>query len=134
MTGVRTYRAENIQSGNWKLSSTLSYRRALDSKKLFQLENELRLSLEKSTDLASVSGSTSTELSRVRTTYARWKPRLRYQKGNLNCTLRGELAWQHLNRSLDFTNVLPDNIWNISYGLYAQYKLPLNFTIDTDLD
>ena len=134
VTGVRTYRAENIQSGNWKLSSTLSYRRALDSKKLFQLENELRLSLEKSTDLASVSGSSSTELSRVLTTYARWKPRLRYQKGNLNCTLRGELAWQHLNRSLEFTDVLPDNIWNISYGLYAQYKLPLNFTIDTDLD
>ena len=134
VTGVRTYRSENIRSGNWKLASTLSHRRALDAQKLFHIENELRLALEKSTDLASVSGSTSTELSRVLTTYARWKPRLRYQKGNLNCTLRGKLAWQHLNRSLDFTNVLPDNIWNISYGLYAQYKLPLNFTIDTDLD
>ena len=134
VTGVRTYRSENIKSGNWKLSSTLSHRRALGTRKLFHLENELRLSLEKSTDIASVSGSTSTELSRVLTTYARWKPRLRYQKGNLNCTLRGELAWQHLNRSLDFSNVLPDNIWNISYGLYVQYKLPLNFTIDADLD
>ena len=29
---------------------------------------------------------------------------------------------------------LPDDIWNFSYGLYAQYKLPLNFTIDTDFD
>ena len=134
VTGVRTYRSENIKSGNWKLSSTISYRRALGGKKLFQLENELRLSLEKSTDLASVSGNTSTELSKVLTTYTRWKPRLRYQKGNLICTLRGELTWQHLHRSLELTNVLPDKIWNISYGLYAQYKLPLNFTIDTDLD
>lgn len=134
VTGVRTYRSENIKSGNWKLSSTLNYRRALDGKKFFHVENELRLSVEKSTDLASVSGNTSTELSRVLTTYARWKPRLRYQKGNLNCTLRGGLMWQHLNRSLELTNVLPDNIYNISYGLYAQYKFPLNFTIDTDFD
>ena len=133
MTGIRTYRAENFTSGNWKLSSTLSHRRALGSKKLFHIENELRLSLEKSTDLASISGSTSTELSRVTTTYTSWKPRLRYQQGNLNCTLRGELSWQHLHRSL-VVDGLPVDIWNFSYGLYAQYKLPLNFTIDTDFD
>ena len=137
VTGIRTYRAENIKSGNWKLMAQLSHRRALDTKKLFHIENEWRLSLEKSTDLAAVSGSTSTEQSRVTTTYARWKPRLRYQQGNLTCTLRGELAWQHLNRSLRFSEgntALPDNIWNITYGLYVQYRLPLNFTIDTDLD
>ena len=133
VTGIRTYRAENFTSGNWKLSSTLSHRRALGSKKLFHIENELRLSLEKSTDLASISGSTSTELSRVTTTYTSWKPRLRYQQGNLNCTLRGELSWQHLHRSL-VVDGLPVDIWNFSYGLYAQYKLPLNFTIDTDFD
>ena len=151
VTGVRTYRAENIRSGNWKLSSTLSHRRALDGKKLFHLENELRLSLEKSTDLATVTPSSSSsvsssptgalyaatmsqpELSRVLTTYARWKPRLRYQKGNLTATLRGELTWQHLHRSLAVDG-LPVDIYSLSYGLYAQYRLPLNFTIDTDLD
>ena len=133
VTGIRTYRSENIKSGNWKLSSQMNYSRALGTRKLFRIENELCLSLEKNTDLASVSGSTSTELSRVTTTNARWKPRLRYQKGNLNCTLRGELSWQHLHRSL-VVDGLPVDIWNFSYGLYAQYKLPLNFTIDTDLD
>ena len=134
MTGVRTYRSENIRSGNWKLAALLSHSRALDARKFFHVENELRLSLEKSTDLASLSGTVSTELSRVLTTYARWKPRLRYQKGNLNGTLRAELSWQHLHRSLQFSAGLPTNIYDLSYGLYAQYRLPLNFTIDTDLD
>ena len=133
VTGVRTYHSENIRSGNWKLSSTLNYRRALGRKKLFHVENELRLSLEKSTDLAGISGSTSTELSRVITTYTRWKPRLHYQKGHLTATLRGEFTWQHLHRSL-VVDGLPVDIYNLSYGLYAQYRLPLNFTIDTDLD
>ena len=71
-------------------------------------------------------------LSRVTNVLLRYKPNLRFQKNNLTLRLKGELAYRNIHRNITVGNQ-PTDLWDFSYGLYAQYKLPLDFTIDTDL-
>ena len=139
-TGVRTYRPENIKSGNWSLGTTFVWNRALDKKKLWTIGNELRADYRRSTSFASSSASTvqyaatssQPPLSRVDNLLLRYKPSLRFQKNNLTLRLKGELAYRNIHRNFTVGNQ-PTDLWDFSYGLYAQYKLPLDFTIDTDL-
>ncbi len=133
VTGVKTYRPENITSGNWQTTATVSHSRVIGRKKFFRIENELRLMTAKNTDLAAVSGSNTTEKLRIMATETRWRPRLRYQKDRLTTILRVELLWRNMHRNIT-NDLLPDNIWQFSYGLYASYKLPSGFIIDTDID
>ena len=133
-TGVRTYRAENIASGNWYFSTRLNYTRALDKKKYFHLDNEMRYRMDKSTDLANVSGSTSSELSVVKTHALYIKPSVRYQRGDITLRLRFRGEWRHYNRSITTDMPLPDNIWDLQWGFSGTYKMPYNVTLDTDLE
>ena len=68
-------------------------------------------------------------VSTIRLSYA---PNLRYQKEKLSFTLKGDVAWQHIHRSIAVDG-LPVDTYDFSYGFNANYKLPWNFTIDTDL-
>ncbi len=137
-TGVSTYRPLNIKSGNWNTAFTLVWNRALDKQKLWNIGNELRADYRRSTSAASAqyaaeSGQQAEQpLSRVDNLLLRYKPNLRYQKDALTLRLKGELAYRNIHRNITIGQQ-PTDLWDFSYGLYASYKLPLDFTIDTDL-
>ena len=131
-TGVRTYRPENISSGNWSLGTTVNWNRALDKQKVWHIGNELRLNYDKSTGLALTTGSTSSELSRVGNMTLAYATNLRYQKGNLNLQAKGEVNYRHIHRNIT-VGEQPTDIWDFNYGLNGTYKLPWEMTLDTDL-
>ena len=137
-TGIRTYRPENIKGGNWSISGTFTWNRAIDKKKLWNIGNEWRIGYDKNTNFASTNassplGGTREGLNRVGNFTLRYKPSLRYQKEKLTLSLKGEMQYRNIHRSLELSDALPTDIWDFSYGFYAQYILPLDFTIDTDL-
>ena len=131
-TGIRTYRPENISSGNWNLSASVNWSRAIGKQKLFHVTNEVTVRYNKSTGLALTTGSTSADLSRVGNFFVRYKPNVRYQKGNLTLRLKGEVNYGNIHRNIEAVNQ-PTDIWDFSYGIDGSYKLPWNLTVDTDL-
>ena len=86
----------------------------------------------KSTSLALSAGSTASELSRVNNVIITYKPELRYQKDKLTLRLKGKVDYRNIHRNITVGNQ-PTDIWNFNYGISGTYKLPWNFTIDTDL-
>ena len=131
VTGVRTTWSENV-NGNWNMSSYVEFGRALDKKKFWHFSNSLNVSYGQSTDMASVTGYTEPQRNLVSTTRLSYAPNLRFQKEKLSFTVKGDVAWQHVHRNIEVTE-LPTNVYDFSYGINANYKLPWNFTIDTDL-
>ena len=131
-TGIRTYRPENISGGNWNVSLNLNWDRALGKQKFFHMGQELVFRYNKSTSLALTSGSTTQELSRVGNFFMRYKPNVRYQKGNLSLRLKGEVNYRNIHRNITVGNQ-PTDIWDFSYGLSGTYKFPWNLTLDTEL-
>ena len=131
-TGVRTYRPENIGSGNWNISLTTNWNRSLDKRKFWHIGNELGLRYTKSTSLAIATGSTDAERSRVGNLTLNYKPSIRFQKDNLTLQVKGDISYRHIHRNITIGQQ-PTDIWDFSYGLNGSYKLPWNLTIDTDL-
>ena len=131
-TGVRTYRPQNISGGNWSVGTSVNWSRALGKKKLWHIDNEVSLNYNKSTGLALTTGSTSAERSRVGTLNIGYKPSIRFQKGKLTLSAKGDIGYRNIHRNITLGEQ-PTDIWDIGYGLNAGYKLPWDFTIDTDL-
>ena len=137
-TGVRTTWSENV-NGNWNMSSSIDFTRALGKKKFWHIGNSLNASYGQSTDMSSVQSVAMTQQQAgqpvknlVSTTSLSYAPNLRFQKEKLSFTVKGSIAWQHVHRSIEVTE-LPTDVFDYSYGVNANYKLPWNFTIDTDL-
>lgn len=131
-TGVRTYRPENIGSGNWSVGSSVNWSRAIDNKKLWHIDNEVSVKFDKSTGQALTTGSTNAELTRVGTLTVGYKPRIRFQKGKLTVSAKGDISYRNIHRNITLGEQ-PTDIWDIGYGLNGNYKLPWDFAIDTDL-
>ena len=72
------------------------------------------------------------QLSRVGTLLLNYKPAIRFQKKDLTLTVRGDLTYRHIHRNITYGEQ-PTDIWDMYYGLNGSYKLPWNFTIETDL-
>ena len=132
LTGVRTYRPENINGGNWSVGISVNWDRALDKKKCWHIGNEISIRYNKSTSLATTSTSTSAELSKVDNTTVSYKPTLRFQKSKLSLSFMGDVSYRNIHRNI-IIGEQPTDIWEIGYGLNAIYKLPCNFTFDTDM-
>ena len=137
-TGIRTTWSENV-NGNWSMSSYINFSRALGKKKFWHIGNDLSASYGQSTDMSSVQSvavsqqqAGQPEKNLVSTTRLSYTPNLRFQKEKLSFTLKGDVSWQHVHRSIEVTE-LPTDVFDYSYGVNANYKLPWNFTIDTDL-
>lgn len=133
-TGVRTYRAENIANGNWYFNTRLNYGRDLGKKKYFHFDAELSYTLEKSTDLANVTGNASSVESSVKTNELKIKPALSYQRGKLSLFLQQRTQWRNYRRSITTEMQLPDNTWDISWTFRGNCKLPYNFSVNTSLE
>ena len=134
-TGVRTYRPENISGGNWSVGTGFNWSRAVDKKKLWHIDNEVSLNFNKSTGLALVQSaamSSQPEQSRVGTLTVGYKPSIRFQKGKLSVTAKGDIGYRHIHRNITLGEQ-PTDIWDIGYGINGNYKLPWDFTLDTDL-
>ena len=131
-TGVRTYRPENISGGNWFARMTLNWNRAMNKKKEWYIGNDFSVQYEKNTSLAITTGSTSAELSKVGNIILEYKPSMRFQKGNLTFSLNGNVKYRNIHRNITLGEQ-PTDIWDIGYGLNGNYKLPWNFTIETDM-
>ena len=131
-TGVKTHRAENISGGNWNIYSSLNWTRALDKKKIWFIGNELSFRYTKSTGLTLTTGSTDSELSRVGTSHIGYKPSLTLSKNKLTLNVNGNFSYRHIHRNITFGEQ-PTDVWDIAYGLNGTYKLPWNFTFDTNL-
>ncbi len=131
-TGVRTYRPENISSGNWNVGLSLNWSRALDQKKFWHIGNELNLGYNKSTGLAIATGSTDAELSRVGSFTLNYKPNIRFQKEKLTLQAKGDIGYRNIHRNITLGQQ-PTDVWDISYGLNGNYQLPWGFSVDTDL-
>ena len=131
-TGVRTYRPENISGGNWNIHSSVNWSRSLDKKKTWFISNELSFRYTKSTGLTPTTGSTDSELSRVGTSHIGYKPSLTLSKNKLTLNVNGNFSYRHIHRNITFGEQ-PTDIWDIAYGLNGTYKLPWNFTFDTNL-
>ncbi len=129
-SGVYTSWAENV-NGNWNVNASFDYNRALGKKKYWHIGSALNTDIGQSTDLSSVS-STTPQRNRVTSLRMTLSPNLRYQRDKLSFTLKASGSWQHLHRSID-VSTLPTNVYDFSYGFNANYQLPWNFTIDTDL-
>ena len=134
-TGVRTTWTENI-NGNWSMSGNIDFGRALGKKKFWHIGANLSSSVGQSTDLSSVVQYTATpsqsSKNRVTNTSFTFAPNIRYQKEKLTFTLKADGTWRHIHRSIDVSE-LPTNMYDFGYGFNANYKLPWNFVIDTDL-
>jgi hypothetical protein len=124
-TGVRTTWTENI-NGNWNMSGNIDYGRALGQKKFWHIGASLNASVGQSTDMS------SGETNRVTNTAFTFSPNVRFQKEKLTFTLRANGTWRHFRRSIDVVG-LPVDMYDFGYGFNANYRLPWNFTIDTDL-
>jgi hypothetical protein len=137
VTGIRTTWAENV-NGNWRMNGSLDFNRALGKKKFWHIGTNLGASVNQSTDLSSVQYATVSQQqtepqrNRVTSTNLSIAPNLRFQKEKLSFTLKASGSWQHHHRSIAVSN-LPTNVYDFSYGFNANYKLPWEFTIDTDL-
>lgn len=130
-TGVYTSWMENI-NGNWNLTLMFDYNRALGKKKYWHIGSNLNVNIGQSTDMASMTGQTESQRNRVTSTNYTLSPNLRYQRNKLSFTLRVSGSWQHLHRSIEVSKQ-PTNVYDFSYGVNANYQLPWNLTIDTDL-
>ena len=131
-TGVRTYRPQNISGGNWNISTGANWSRAIDKKKLWHITNEANIGYNKSTGLALTTGSISAELSRVGSLTVGYKPSIRFQKDKLSVSVKGDVSYRNIHRNI-ILGEQPTDIWDIGYGISGNYKLPWDFTIDTDL-
>ena len=129
--GVYTYWTENV-NGNWNMSSNIDFARALGKKKFWNIATTLYGTIYQSTDMSSISGQTEAQRNRVTTTHLGLTPSLRYQKDKLTFTLKANGSWQHIRRSIE-VNQMPTDVYDFGYGFNANYKLPWNFTIDTDI-
>ncbi len=130
-TGVRTTWTENI-NGNWNMGGNIDYGRALGKKKFWHIGANLSGSVGQSTDMASIVGKTEAEHNRVTNTSLTFAPNLRYQKEKLTFALKADGTWRHIHRSIEVEGLAVD-MYDFNYGFNANYKLPWNFTIDTDL-
>ena len=131
-TGVRIYRPENISGGNWNVSSSVNWSRALDKKKTWFIGNDLSYRYTKSTSHTNTTNGSEAELSRVGTSLVSYSPNVRFQKSKLSLSAVGNVTYRHIHRNITFGEQ-PTDVWDFSYGMNGTYKLPWNFTFETDL-
>ena len=130
-TGVRTFRPENIGSGNWNLGTSINWNRSLGRQKFWHIGSELSFRYTRNTSLTLTTGSTDDEMSRVGSLLTSYKPVVSFQKNNLTLKLKGDFTYRNIHRNI-ITGEQPTDIWDIAYGINGSYKFPWNITLDTD--
>lgn len=118
-TGVYTYRPENVD-GNWFMSTGIGYGCAIDKKKHWTWETVTGWNYNRNVDLAAVSGSTQSSLSKVDNNHLDESLKLNYQLDALKLGVIGKLQWN--NATSQRENFQTINASDFSYGATAEYK------------
>lgn len=118
-TGVYTYRPENVD-GNWYMSTGIGYGCAIDKKKHWTWETITGWNYNRNVDLAAVSGSTQSSLSKVNNYHLDESLKLNYQLDALKLGVIGKLQWN--NATSQRENFQTINASEFSYGATAEYK------------
>lgn len=129
-TGVYTYRPQNVD-GNSRISVGFNYNRPVDKTKLWNLDNRLNWSYNHNVDMTAVSGSNASELSRVNNNSVDESVSLKYQKGDLQWGLNGNVQWN--NATSDRANFQTINAVDFNYGLTSTYKLLKKVDLASDI-
>lgn len=132
-TGIRTYRAENVD-GNWNAAATVEYESPLGKSPL-TLTSNTSAGYVHSVDLIGEGLSDSNYAaakSTVHTTNLSQHLGLSYKFGNSSIIgVKGNFAWLCTNSNrTDFSRI---NAFNFNYGLTANLQLPWKFQLSTDL-
>jgi len=129
-TGVYIYRPENV-NGNWNMSVTMDYGKALDKNKLWNWENHTGWIYNHNVDLTSVSGSTTSVLSKVDNNKLEEVLKLKYQKGDLQLGLNGKIQWNYTTSQRE--NFQAINACDFNYGMTGGYKLFKKIDLASDI-
>ena len=129
-TGVYTYRPQNVD-GNRRLDWGMDYNRPLDKAKLWNLDNHIGWTYNHNVDLTAVSGSSTSEISKVNNNNLDENIRLKYQKGDLQLGINQKIQWNMATSDrANFQNI---NAVDFNYGLTGAYKLWKKVDLATDI-
>ena len=132
-TGVRTYRAENV-NGNWDSYANLEYSRPLDKRRRWSLSSTTASGYTNSVDLQgkTTTGSYETMKSEVHTLSLGERLGLDYKFGaSSKVGVKTNGTWRNVTSTRD--NFSRISAFDYNYGFTATLKLPLNFQFTTDL-
>lgn len=133
-TGVRTYRADNV-NGNWTAKLNWIYNRPLDKSRKLNLKTNTRLELNNSVDLAGIGsseGSYNAVRSSVHTFLVGENMNLDYKIGKASTVgLKLNGTWRDIDsRRENFQSI---SAWDLNYGLKGVFQLPWHLQFSTDL-
>ena len=129
-TGAYTYKPIN-SNGKYSASAGLGFGRQIDKKGLFKFDGNIRLDFNHQLQAALSEGNTSAQIYGVNVLSETQSATVTYKKNDLTLSVGGRLTWAHSSSKLStFQN---SDIYDFNYGFTAQYKLPLNIYIATDL-
>lgn len=132
-TGVRTYRADNV-NGNWDGSISYNFEQPLDKMRKLTIGTNTSAQYLNSVDLIGKSGSGSFQASRntVKTAVLSERLKLDYKLGKASQVgVKASAAWRNINGdAMDFDHI---NAVDFNYGATASLNLPWHFQLGTDL-
>ena len=129
-TGVYTYKPIN-SNGSYSTGAYVGYGSQIDKKGLFKFEGEINFSYNHQLQAALTEGSTTAKVYGVGVLNETQHATVTYKKDDLTLSVGGRLTWAHSTSKLStFQN---SDIYDFNYGITAQYKLPLNVFLATDL-
>lgn len=124
-TGIRTYRAQNVD-GNWNIALRNGF---MFRKEQLTFSSFLNATHLQSVDLVGV--NSGMERSTVKTEGISTLFNTNYTLGKHAIGVKFDGGWKYVNSHRDdFTNL---NIWDYNYSLTAAFQLPMHFQLSTDL-
>jgi len=132
-TGIRTYRADNV-NGNWNAAASYSYEQPLDKKKKLTFGSWTRAEHINSVDLIGKSDGTSYQAAHnsVQTVLLEETLKLNYKLDHSSSVgIKASAAWKNINGdAMDFNHI---NAIDFNYGATASLNLPWHIQLNTDL-
>ena len=132
-TGVRTYRADNV-NGNWDAAASYSFEQPLDKMKKLTFQTRTVLKYINSVDLIGKSETGSYQATRnaVQTLLMSETLKLDYKMGSSSQVgVKASATWRNVNGdAMDFDRI---NAVDLNYGATASISLPWHLQLGTDL-
>lgn len=132
-TGVRTYRADNV-NGNWNGNASLNFNTALDKRRKWTFATKTSFAYTSSVDLIGKEQTNTLDMqkSKVYTLSLGETMKLDYKIGAASTIgAKADFTWRNVNSSQD--NFCKIDAFDYSYGLVSTIKLPWHMQFASDL-
>lgn len=131
LSGVTTTKPVSVD-GNWNINANVGFYSPLGKERLFNVQNNIKLSYQHNVDMARLEGHQNSMRSIVNNTSLTDELKLEYNpKEGYRFTALAEGIWNHLTSDRPDFSII--DIGNFSYGLKAQLPLPWKIHFTTDL-